>query len=118
MAKHHRTGNDKIIFFKQFLKGIIKPHDDPLVIMLTIEGFNTQRVLVDNGSLVDVMYMTAFQQMKLDPKRFKPFGFLLVSFSGYHVYPKGIISLQITAGTNLAQETRMVDFLIVDCLSS
>ena len=32
--------------------------------MLTIEGFNTRRVLVDNGSLVDVMYMIAFQQMK------------------------------------------------------
>jgi len=35
------------------------PHDDPLVIMLEIEGFNTRRVLVDNGSLADIMYMMA-----------------------------------------------------------
>nr|XP_023900738.1 uncharacterized protein LOC112012591 [Quercus suber] len=56
--------------------------------------------------------------MKLDPKRLKPFGSPLVNFSGDRVYPKGIISLQIIAGTYSAQVTRMVDFLIVDCPSS
>ena len=86
--------------------------------MLTIEGFNTRRVLVDNGCSVDVMYTTAFQQMKLDPIHLKPFGSPLVSFNGDCVYPKGIISLQTTVETYPAQVTRMVYFLIVDCLSS
>jgi len=67
---------------------------------------------------MDVMYIMAFQQMKLDPKRLKPFGSPLVSFSGDHMYLKGIISLQIIAGTYPAQVTRMVDFLIVNCPSS
>ena len=115
MAKHRHTMNDDIIFSEQDVNGVRQPHNDPLVIMLTIEEFNTRRVLVDNGSLADVMYMTAFQQMKLDPKRLKPFGSPLVSFNGDCVYLKGIISLKITAGTYLAQVTRMVDFLIVDC---
>ncbi|XP_050254961.1 uncharacterized protein LOC126700820 [Quercus robur] len=118
MEKHRRTGNDDIVFSEQDVKGIKQPHDDTLVIMLTIEGFNTRRVLVDNGSLADIMYVMAFWQMKLDPKRLKPFGSSLVSFSRDCVYPKGIISLQITAGTNPTQVTRMVDFLIVDCPSS
>ena len=52
---------------------------------------------MDNGSSADMMYMTAFQQMKLDPKvltkRLKPFGSPLVSFSGDCVCLKGIISL-------------------------
>ena len=95
MAKYHRTRNDDIVFSEQDVKGIKELHDDPLVIMLTIEGFNTRRVLVNNGSSADVMYMTAFQQMKLDPKCLRPFRSLLVSFSGDHVYPKCIISLQI-----------------------
>ena len=60
MAKHRCTRNDDIVLFEQDAKGIKQPHDDPLVIMLTIEGFNTRRVLVDNGSSADVMYMTAF----------------------------------------------------------
>ena len=48
----------------------------------------------------------------------KPFKSPLVSFNGDHVYPKGIISLKITAGTYPTQVTRMVEFLIVDCSSS
>ena len=92
-------------------------HNDPLVIMLTIEGYNTRRVLMDNGSSTNVMYMTTFQQMMLDPKHLKPFKSPLVNFSGDCVYPKGIISLQITTGTYPAQVIRMVDFLIVNCPS-
>ena len=55
ISKHHQTRNDGIVFSEQDVKGIKQPHDDPLVIMLTIEGYNTRRVLVDNGSSVDVM---------------------------------------------------------------
>ena len=69
---------------------------------------------MDNGSSADVMYMTVFQQMKLEPKCLKPFGSLLVSFNRDRVYPEGIISLQITVGTYPAQLMRMVDLLIVD----
>ena len=83
--------------------------------MLEIEGFNMSRVLVDNGSSVDIMYMTAYQQLRLDPKRLQPFKSPLVSFSGDRIYPKGIISLLVTAGTHPAQVTTQVDFLIVDC---
>ena len=61
MAKHCHTKNDDIVFSEQDVKGIRQPHDDPLVIMLTNKGFNTQRVLVDNESSENVMYMTAFQ---------------------------------------------------------
>ena len=86
--------------------------------MLTIEGYNTMRVLVDNGSSADVMYMTVFQQMKLDPKCLKPFGSPLISFSGDRIFPKGIISPSITTGTYPAQVTKEVDFLIFDFPSS
>ena len=112
MVKHHHIGNDDIVFSEQDVKGIKQPHDDPLVIILTIKGCNTRRVLAD------VMCMAAFQQMKLDPKRLKPFGSPLVSFTGDRVYLKGIISLQITTGTYPTQVMRMIDFLFVNCPSS
>ena len=85
--------------------------------MLAIEGYSTRQVLVDNGSSADIMYMMAFQQMKIDLKRLCPFESPLVSFSGDQVYRKGIISLSITTGTYLAQVTRDINFLIVDCPS-
>ena len=82
------------------LGGVKQPHDDPLVIMLVIEGFNTRRILVDNGSSADIIYLPAFQQLKLDPGRLRPFDFPFVSFSGDRVYPKGIVTLTVTVGTH------------------
>ena len=41
-------------------KGVKQPYNDPLVIMLNIEGFNIKRILVDNGSSTDIIYLPAF----------------------------------------------------------
>ena len=70
-----------------------------MVIVLNIEGFNTKRILVDNGSSADFIYLPAFQQLKLDLKRLRPFESPLVSFSGDRVYPRGIVTLTVTVGT-------------------
>ena len=99
-------------------RGVKQPHNDPLVIMLNIEGFNTKRILVDNGSSTDIIYLPAFQQLKLDPKRLRPFESPLVSFSGDRVYPKGIVTLTVTMGAQPKQLTCQLDFLVVDYLSS
>ena len=63
------------------VRRVKQPHNDPLVIMLTIEGFNTKRILVDNGSSADIIYLPAFQQLKLDPRRLCSFDFPLVIYS-------------------------------------
>ena len=83
--------------------------------MMEIEGFTTKRVLVDNESSADIMYMTAYQQLRLDPKKLRPFNSPLVSFSGDRIYPRRIVSLFAIAGTHLAQVTNQVNLLIVDC---
>ena len=100
------------------VRGVKQPHNDPLVITLTIEGFNTKRILVDNGSSADIIYLPAFQQLKLDPRRLRPFDSPLVSFNGDRVYPRGIVTLTVTVGTYPVQLTRQLDFLVVDCPSS
>ena len=87
-------------------RGVKQPHNDPLVIMLTIEGFNTKRILVDNGSSVAIIYLPAFQQLKLDPRRLRPFDSPFVSFNGDRVYPKGIVTLTVTVRTYRVQLTR------------
>ena len=74
--------------------------------MLEIEGFNMRRVLVDNRSLADIMYMMAYQQLRLDPKQLRPFKSSFVSFNGDCIYPKGIISLLVITGMQLAQVTK------------
>ena len=58
--KQKRTDQD-ILFLEEDTRRVKQPHDDLLVVMLMIEGFNTRRVLVDNGSLADIIYLFAFQ---------------------------------------------------------
>ena len=115
--KQRRTDLD-MSFNEADARGVKQPHNDPLVIMLNIEGFNTKRILVDNGSSADIIYLPAFQQLKLDPKRLRPFESPLVSFSGDRVYPKGIVTLTVTMGAQPKQLTCQLDFLVVDCPSS
>ena len=64
-----------------------------------VEGFNTRRVLVDNRSSADIIYLSAFQQLKVDPKRLCPFESPFVNFNGDKVYPRGIVTLTVTAGS-------------------
>ncbi|XP_050259739.1 uncharacterized protein LOC126704771 [Quercus robur] len=116
-SKYRRTYQD-MSFNEEDARGVKQPHNDPLVIVLNIEGFNTRRILVDNGSSADIIYLPAFQQLKLDPKKLRPFDSPLVSFSGDRVYPRGIVTLTVTAGTYPLQLTKQVDFLVVDCPSS
>ena len=59
-------------FNEKDARGVKQPYNDPLVIMLMIEGFNTKRILMDNDSSADIIYFPAFQQLKLDPGRLHP----------------------------------------------
>ncbi|XP_075663357.1 uncharacterized protein LOC142632931 [Castanea sativa] len=113
-----RRKNQDMFFNEEDARGVKQPDNDPLVITLTIEGFNTKRILVDNGSSTDIMYLPAFQQLKLDPGRLRPFDSPLFSFSRDRVYPKGILTLKVTIGIYPKQLTHQLDFLVVDCPSS
>ena len=117
LFKQQRTDRE-MSFNEMDTRGVKQPHNDPLVIMLNIEGFNTKRILVDNDSSADIIYLLAFQQLKLDPRRLRSFDSPLVSFNGDRVYPRGIVTLIVTVGTYLVQLTCQLDFLVVDCPSS
>lgn len=98
-TKHRKREVVNIVFLKEDAKGVKQPYDDPLVIMLTIEGFNIRRFLVDNGSSTDIIYLSAFQKLKVNSNRLRPLESPLVSFNGDRVYLKGIMILKVTTGT-------------------
>ena len=102
--KQQRKDQD-MSFNEADARGLKQPHNDPLVIMLNIEGFNTKMILVDNGSFANIIYLPTFQQLKLDPRRLRSFDSPFVSFSADRVYPKGIVTLTVTMGTYPAQLT-------------
>ena len=117
-SKTSRCSEPDITFSEKDTSGIRQPHDDPLVIMLRMEEFNIHWVLVDNGSLADIIYLPTFQQMKLSKEKLRPFTSPLVSFIRDNVIPKGVVKLTIIAGTYPAQFSKEIDFLKVDCPST
>ena len=116
--KQRRRMNMDILLSEEDAKSVKQPHDDPLVIVLMIERFNTKPILVDNGSSADIIYLSAFQQLKVNPKRLQPFESPLVSFNGNQVYPIGIVTLTITVGSYPLQITKQLHFVVVDWPSS
>ena len=41
--------------------GTIQPHDDALVITLRIGGYDVKRVMVDQGSVAEIMYLDLYK---------------------------------------------------------
>jgi BarA-like signal transduction histidine kinase len=116
--KKPRVEDLPITFTEEDACKVFHPHDDALVVTMEIAGYSTRRVLIDNGSSADIVYLTAFQQMKIDKDQLQPIETPLVGFAGTGIYLLGVTSLQITAGTYPKQATKKVDFLVVDCPSA
>ena len=93
--------------------GTIQPHDDALVVTLRIVGFDMKRVLVDQGSAVEVMYPDLYRGLNLKPEDLMAYDSPLISFEGKIVTPRGQIILPIQTGSNMVE----VDFIIVDSYS-
>ena len=107
-----------IVFMDEDAKRLRHPHDDAIVITLTIANYITRRVLVENGSSTDIFYYLAFQQMKINKELLRPMNVPLIGFEGMKVLPLGTISLPIVVGSYLWQIIKDVNFLVVDCSSS
>ena len=78
--------------------------------MLRIEGYNVKRVLVDQGSVVEVMYPDLYKRLNLKPQDLTSYNSPLVSFEGKIVTPMGQIKLPIQTGSDVVE----VDFIVVD----
>ena len=116
--KKPRLEDLPITFTEEDACKVFHPHDDALVVTLEIAGYSTGCVLIDNGSSADIIYLTAFQQMKIGKDQLRLIETPLVGFTGTSVYPLGMITLQIIAGTYSKQATKKVNFLVVDCPSA
>ena len=93
--------------------GTIQSHADALVIILRIGGYDVKRVMVDQGSAAEIMYLDLFKGLNLRAEDLTPYNSPLVSFEGKVITPKGQIRLPVQIGS----ETVEVDFIVVDAYS-
>ena len=88
--------NPIVRFSEKNAQRLHHPYDDAFVVSIQVGDYNTHRVLVDNGSNVDILYHSAFQQMRIEKERLVPTNALLVEFKGTKVYPIKAITLSVT----------------------
>ena len=103
-----------ITFSDSNLEGCQHPHDDPLVIRVIVANKTVHRVLIDNGSSVDIIFALAFEKMGIGMEKLELVSAHLLGFSGKKVLPLGSTQLVLTLGNPPCQATTAVKFLIVD----
>ena len=110
---------DTSITFSDYdLEGCQHPHDDPLVIRAVVANKTVHRVLVDNGSSADIIFVSAFDKMDIGRAKLEPVSTHLRGFSGEKVLPLGSIQLVLTLGDPLCQATTIARFLVIDAPSA
>ena len=93
--------------------GTLQPRDDAVVVTLRIGGYDVKRVLVDQGSAVEVMYPDLYKGMNLKPEDLSAYDSPLVNFEGKTVTLKGMIRLPVQTDSDMVE----VNFIVVDAYS-
>ena len=100
-------------FTEEDKQGTIQPHDDALIVTLRIGGYDVKRVLVDQGSAVEIMYPDLYKGLNLKQEDLLPYDSPLVSFEGKVVIPRGMIRLPVQTDSEVVE----VNFIVVDAYS-
>ena len=83
------------------------------MVTLRIGGYDVKRVMVDQGSGVEIMYPDLYKGLNLRPKDLRAYDSPLVSFDGKVVISRGQIRLPVQAGSEVVE----MDFIVVDAYS-
>nr|XP_023885177.1 uncharacterized protein LOC111997331 [Quercus suber] len=86
--------------------GTIQPYDDALVITLRTEGYDVKRVMMDQGSAVEIMYPDLYKGLGLKPQDLMPYNSPLVSFEGRVITSKGQIRLPVQTGSEVVEKVK------------
>jgi hypothetical protein len=89
-------------------------HNDAMVIEVNIAGWIIGKVLVDNGSSADILFLKTFEKMNLIQHMLHPPEYPLQGFEGKPIKPIGKISLPVSFGDLDNARTENLTFDVVD----
>jgi hypothetical protein len=103
----------QITFTEADIKLTSFPHTDAMVITAHIDKWNVMRVLVDNGSQVDILFLSTFDQMGLNKNQLKESPKHLYGFRGRKIEPLGSISILVSFDNPTNARTEYITFDVV-----
>jgi hypothetical protein len=90
------------------------PHVDAMVINCSVAGWDQHKVLVDNGSQADIIFLHAFDCMGISHSLLKPLDNPLYGFGGKGTFLVGKLELPLSFGVAPNVQSEQVTFDIVD----
>jgi hypothetical protein len=92
------------------------PHVDAMVINYRVAGWDLHKVLIDNGSQTDIIFLHTFNHMGMSHSLLNPADSPLYGFRGKGTFPISKIELPLSFGTAPNARSEQVTFDIVDML--
>jgi hypothetical protein len=89
------------------------PHIDAMVINCSVAGWDLHKVLVDNGSQADIIFLHAFDRMGISHSLLKPSDNPLYGFDGKGTFPISKIELPLSFGVALNARSEQDTFDMV-----
>jgi hypothetical protein len=89
-------------------------HNDAMVIEVNIAGWVIGKILVDNGSSADILFLKTFEKMNLSQHMLHPQEYPLQGFRGKPIKPIGKVSLPVSLRDLDNARTQALTFDVVD----
>lgn len=112
--KEAKIKHNTITFVDEKARGIRQTKDNNMIISIILAKRKVYRVLTDNRSSADILYVNAFDRTEIGREKLKPTCTPLICISGEFLIHLGSIKLPLTIGIPLYQGTKMVNFLVVE----
>jgi len=107
-----------LYFTSSDLEDVVPHEDDSVVIFVVIVGRKVHRVLIDQGSLIDVMFWGKFTGLQLSPNQLRPHYGCLVGFAGDQVEVQGYVELRTIFFDESVARTITIRYIVVNVSSA
>ncbi|XP_075665793.1 uncharacterized protein LOC142635541 [Castanea sativa] len=97
-GKKPMYSRQSIAFDDDDLEGTTQPHHDALIVTARIRGFIVKKIMIDQGSGADVMYLDLYKGLSLKNGDLSKYDTPLMGFDGHMVTPEWQISLLVIMG--------------------
>ncbi|XP_050211775.1 uncharacterized protein LOC126661936 [Mercurialis annua] len=93
-----------IVFGPEDAKGVEFPHEDALIVSAIVGSKWVKRLLVDDGSSVNLLTLSVFLTLGGSKNDLKPVNIPLLGLGGASVCPEGKVELDLELGVEIPQE--------------
>ena len=96
------------MFTDEDKEAVAHPHEDTLVVKVTLVGQELNRALVDEGSFVNILFKQTLEDLQIRDLKLYPVRTSLQRFGKTKLILLGVIDLRLKIGSSPLQKTVMV----------